>query len=52
MLKRIGVEARKDIEKLLGRKVYLELFVRVEDEWRNHDHLISEYGYGGAVKDE
>ena len=52
MLKRIGVEARKDIEKLLGRKVYLELFVRVEDEWRNHDHLISEYGYGGAGKDE
>ncbi len=52
MLKRIGVAARKDIEKLLGKQVFLELFVRVEDEWRSHDHLISEYGYAGAGKDD
>ena len=44
MLKRICVEARKDIEKLLGRKVYLELFVRVEKNWRNHENKIKEFG--------
>lgn len=52
MIKRIGTMARKDIEKLLGRQVFLELFVRVEDEWRTKDHLISEYGYGGAGNDD
>ena len=48
MLKKIGTMARKDIEKLLGKRVFLELFVRVEDEWRSKDARISEYGYGGA----
>ncbi|MGM9941125.1 MAG: GTPase Era [Bulleidia sp.] len=52
MLKRIGTAARADIEKLLGRKVFLELFVRVEDDWRMKDARISEYGYGGAFRDE
>ena len=52
MLKRIGTAAREDIEKLLGRKVFLELFVRVEDDWRMKDARISEYGYGGAFRDE
>lgn len=52
MLKRIGTAARSDIEKLLGRKVFLELFVRVEDDWRMKDARISEYGYGGAFRDE
>lgn len=52
MLKRIGVEARKGIEKLLGKQVFLELFVRVQDAWRSQDHLISEYGYGGAGNDD
>ncbi len=46
MLKKIGKLAREDLEKLLGRKVYLELFVRVEDEWRSKDARITEYGYG------
>ncbi len=52
MLKKIGMAARKDIEKLLGRRVYLELYVRVEEEWRSRDARISEYGYGGAGRDE
>ena len=52
MLKRIGTAARADIEKMLGRKVFLELFVRVEDDWRMKDARISEYGYGGAFRDE
>ncbi len=49
MLKKIGTLARPDIEQLLGRKVYLELFVRVEEEWRSRDARITEYGYGGST---
>lgn len=52
MLKKIGSLAREDIEKLLGKNVFLELFVRVENEWRSRDARITEYGYGGASRDE
>ena len=52
MLKKIGSLAREDIEKLLGKKVFLELFVRVESEWRSRDARITEYGYGRASRDE
>ena len=52
MLKKIGSLAREDIEKILGKKVFLELFVRVESEWRSRDARITEYGYGGASRDE
>ena len=52
MLKKIGTAARADIEKLLGCRVFLELYVRVEDDWRMKDARISEYGYGGAFRDE
>lgn len=52
MLKKIGSLAREDIEKFLGRKIFLELFVRVEEEWRSKDAKISEYGYGGAFRED
>ncbi len=45
MLKNIGVQARKDIERLLGSKVYLNLWVKVQKNWRNRDHYLHEYGY-------
>ncbi|MBM7543204.1 GTPase Era [Amphibacillus cookii] len=45
MLKDIGIQARKDIERLLGTKVYLELWVKVQKDWRNRDHYLHEYGY-------
>lgn len=51
MIKKIGKAARKDIEKLLGKNVYLELFVKVVEEWRSKDARITEYGYGGANSD-
>jgi GTP-binding protein Era len=35
MLKRIGTAARKEIESLLGTRVFLELFVKVQEEWRS-----------------
>jgi len=43
-LKEIGIEARHDIESLVGHRVHLELFVKVEDEWRNKQHLLDEMG--------
>ncbi len=45
MLKMIGTKARKDIEDLLQRQVYLELFVKVEADWRNREHYLKNYGY-------
>jgi GTP-binding protein Era len=44
MLKEIGTRARHDIEKLLGRHVRLNLFVRVQDEWRNDPRTLDELG--------
>lgn len=45
MLKEIGTRARKDIEKLLGSKVYLELWVKVQDDWRDTPRDLSRFGY-------
>ena len=45
MLKEIGQRARKDIELLLGSKVYLELWVKVQKDWRNKASVLRDYGF-------
>jgi len=45
-LKQIGINARRDIEELVGHRVHLELFVKVEEDWRNRDALLDEMGLG------
>ena len=45
MIKKIGIEARKDIEELLGKKVYLELRVKVVENWRDKDQFLNQIGY-------
>lgn len=45
MIKKLGTEARKDIEKFLERKIFLELFVKVRPKWRDNDIHLKEYGY-------
>ena len=45
MLKKIGSLARTDIEKMLERKVYLELWVKIKPDWRNSDFLVKNFGY-------
>jgi len=45
MIKKLGTEARKDIEEFLGRKVFLELFVKVRPQWRDSELYLKEYGY-------
>ena len=44
-LKQIGSQARADIERFLGEKVYLELWVRVKDDWRNRENFITDIGF-------
>ena len=45
LLKEIGTRARHDIQQLLGNKVYLELWVKVEKDWRKRKSNLQEYGY-------
>ena len=45
MLKRVGTEARKGIAAFFDKSVYLELFVKVEPNWRNRDNVLRKFGY-------
>jgi GTPase len=45
MLKRIGTQAREEIERLLGTKVFLELWVKVKPDWRNSNNMLKTLGY-------
>jgi GTP-binding protein Era len=45
MIRSIGTEARKEIEKFLDQKIFLELFVKVRPKWRENDLFLKEYGY-------
>jgi len=45
MIKQLGTLARKDIEEFIGRKVFLELFVKVRPKWRDNEMQLREYGY-------
>ncbi|WP_277293066.1 GTPase Era [Veillonella montpellierensis] len=45
LLKEIGASARKDIERLLATKVFLDLWVKVKKDWRNKSAILSELGY-------
>ncbi len=47
LLKEIGTRARQEIEQLLGHHCHLQLFVKVEENWRNKEHLLDEMGIGG-----
>jgi GTP-binding protein Era len=45
-LKRIGIQARKDIEKFVGKQIFLEMFVKVKKDWRDNESLLKSFGYG------
>ena len=45
MIRRLGSEARADIEEFINRKVFLELFVKVRPKWRDTETFLKEYGY-------
>jgi GTP-binding protein Era len=45
MLKKIGTEARLDMEDFFGRKVFLEMYVKVSKEWRDKPLMLKKFGY-------
>jgi GTP-binding protein Era len=45
LLKEVGRQARKDIEALLGSKIFLQLWVKVKKDWRNQDHVLKDLGF-------
>ena len=48
MIKEIGTDARKDIENLVGKNVYLELFVKTVNNWRDRDKYLTEFGFDNS----
>ena len=44
-LKKVGMMSRKDLEKFFDKKIYLEMYVKVEEDWRNRDVILQKYGY-------
>lgn len=44
-IKKVGSMARKDLERFFEKKIFLEIFVKVEKDWRNRDNLLRNYGY-------
>jgi GTP-binding protein Era len=47
MLKRIGTQARQDLEKFFAARIFLELFVRVRKDWTHNENMLKEFGYKG-----
>ncbi|MFD2133577.1 GTPase Era [Pseudogracilibacillus auburnensis] len=45
MLKKIGQEARVEMEEVLGKKVFLDLWVKIQKDWRNRQSLLTQYGF-------
>ena len=45
MLKKVGIDARKDIATFFGKRIYLEMFVKVEPNWRNRENKLRSFGY-------
>lgn len=44
-IKKVGQMARKDLERFFDKQIYLEMFVKVEEDWRNRDNMLKTYGY-------
>lgn len=44
-IKRLGINARKDLEAFFGKQIYIELFVKVRDDWRNNKNMLRQFGY-------
>ena len=50
MIKKIGIESRKDLEKLLNKSIYLELFVKTVKKWRDKEKYIQEFGFNDFME--
>ena len=45
MIKAIGIEARKNIESVINKRINLSLFVLVKENWKNNQELLKDFGY-------
>ena len=45
MIKKVGTEARVDLEKFFDKKIHLSLFVKVKKDWRKNDRDLKNFGY-------
>ena len=45
MIKRVGIDARKDAEEFFDKKIFMELYVKVAKEWRSKDNQLKKFGY-------
>ena len=44
-LKRVGVEARADLEKFFGKQIHIEMYVKVNKNWRSNTNMLKRFGY-------
>ena len=45
MIKRVGIEARKDAEEFFDKQIFMDLYVKVSKEWRSQDNQLKKFGY-------
>jgi GTPase len=45
LMKKIGTDARKELEEVYGKKVFLELYVKVKEDWRENPNMLRQFGY-------
>ena len=45
MLKKVGIEARKDMEAFFGKQIFLETYVKVKENWRDDERSLRQFGY-------
>jgi GTP-binding protein Era len=44
-IKNLGIESRKELEAFFGKQVFLELYVKVREDWRNNNNMLKQFGY-------
>ena len=46
-IKQLGIQSRKELEAFFGKQIFIELFVKVRDNWRNNANMLKQFGYEG-----
>ena len=44
-IKKLGIESRKELEQFFQKQIYMELFVKVREDWRNNKKMLDQFGY-------
>jgi GTP-binding protein Era len=46
-IKQLGIQSRKELEAFFGKQIFIELFIKVRDNWRNNANMLKQFGYEG-----